>query len=356
MRADSSATSGSSSPLSARQILFKELLGCYVSASISVAAQLKLADHVAHGIDSLESLAAATGMDTDALRRLLRVLCSLEIFVEDEGVYSPTEKSLLLESERSGSLWAIAAMITSPLQWPTLGALLYSIQTGGAAFEHVNGEPHWEFLDSNPDFHDLFHNAMEAFSVQEAQAICDAYDFSDVRLVIDVAGGRGDLLLTILDRAPRAQGILFDIESVVDRAIERLAGDPRGARVQLTVGDMFDHVPSGADLIIMKNIIHNWPDTRALQLLESCANSMGPRTRLLICTRVLKPGNVPDPSKLQDMNMLVNLGGAERTADEFRMLLDKTDLEMMEIRDTKSPLSIIICERNSARNSWRSCG
>ncbi|WP_328349208.1 acetylserotonin O-methyltransferase [Streptomyces sp. NBC_00445] len=324
--------------------MFSLLMGCYASQCIAVAADLKIADYVHEAPRKPSDIARYTQCEARAMQRLMRALAGIGVFHErEDGSFELTVTGELLRSDIPGSLQPIARLIGSELQWPTLGNLSHTVRTGEPAFDHVFGMSMWEYLATNADAHALFHSSMSAFSTAEIRAILGNYDFSSAITVVDVAGGQGNLLAAIVDKYPHVEGILFERPEVTREARDQFVANGLGHRCRAIAGDMFSTIPSGADCYIMKSVLHNWGDERAAQLLRTCRDAMVDRATLLIITRVVRPANEPDLSKFQDLNMLINLNGAERTADEFRELLGSADLQLDEIIATPSPLSILVC-------------
>lgn len=327
-----------------RQTLWQMISGCFVSQAISVAATLGIADLLSTGPQSPTELARQTGTHAPSLYRLLRALASVGIFVEDdEGRFDLTPLAALLRQNVSGSLHAPAAMIRSKLQWPTLGDLLYSVQTGECAFNHLFEMGLWEYTQQDGQENKIFHDAMSSFSAAEVAAVCKAYDFSAFSTLMDIAGGHGRLLAAILQEYPRLQGILFDLPHVAQQAEALLDETGVAQRSQAIGGDMFSSIPAGCDAYIMKTVIHDWDDEQALALLCNCYAAMPSHGRLLLITRVIAPANVPDAGKFMDLNMLITLGGRERTAAEFTTLLDAANLVLARIIPTQSALNILEC-------------
>lgn len=332
-----------------RQQMFSLLMGCYASQCIAVAADLRISDYLHEAPQRPSDLARYTQCDARTMHRLLRALAGIGVFHErDDGFFELTAAGELLRSDVPGSLQPVARLIGSDLQWPTLGNLGHTVRTGEPAFEHVFGMSMWEYLATNADAHALFQSSMSAFSTAEVRAILSGYDFSDAVTVVDVAGGQGNLLAAIVDKYPHVEGILFEQPAVTREARDQFVANGLGHRCQAIAGDMFSTIPSGADCYIMKSVLHDWDDERATQLLRTCRDAMVGSATLLIISRVVRPANEPDLSKFQDLNMLINLGGAERTADEFGELLGKAGLRLDEIIATPSPMSILVCTPDAA--------
>jgi hypothetical protein len=219
--------------------------------------------------------------------------------------------------------------------------MLHSVRTGKTAFTQVHGMSLFEFLDTHHDVAAQFHAAMNAYSQLETTAIMDAYTFPENGTVVDVGGGQGTLLAALLTAHPHLRGVLFDQPAVVAEA-DRIFVDA-GVRARATVvgGDFFSEIPSGANVYMLKSVLHNWADGDAERILQCIRRAIPQDARLLIAERVVPPGNTPSEAKLFDINMLVVVGGLERTEEEYRQLLGRTGFALVQVIATKSPLSLI---------------
>ncbi len=327
-----------------QQELWRLITGCFVSQAIYVATKLGIADLLKDGPKSPTELSQTTVTHAPSLYRLLRALASVGVFVEDEqGRFGLTPMAELLQENVPGSMHAAGLLIGSTLQWPALGHLLYSVETGECTFDHIFGMTLWEYNAHHPEDHKLFQYAMTSFSAAEINAILSAYDFSALHTIVDVAGGHGKLLAAILNAYPSMHGILFELPDVAQQAEALLKAAGVTQRCTTVGGDMFVSVPAGCDAYMMKTVIHDWEDDQSVALLRVCRAAMPAHAKLLLISRVIAAGNTPDPSKFMDLNMLVTLGGRERTAAEIEAVLDAADLTLMRIIPTRSPLSIIEC-------------
>jgi pimeloyl-ACP methyl ester carboxylesterase len=233
--------------------------------------------------------------------------------------------------------------------WRAYGQLSRSIESGGSAFTHLYGEPFYGYLAKHPAPATLFHNAMTGFSEQEETAIMAAYDFSGVRTVIDVGGGQGGLALALLRAHPDLKAVIFDGTPPRDDTRASFARAGMTDRAEFLQGDFFAGVPRGGDLYILKSIIHNWDDSAAQTILSKCREAMPQSGRLLVAERVIPPGNAPSEAKLFDINMLVTLGGQERTEEEYKKLFDAAGLRLVQVIPTGSHLSLIVATRADSR-------
>ena len=174
-----------------------------------------------------------------------------------------------------------------------------------------------------------------------AKAVSAVYDFSWANVLVDVGGGTGAFLATILGANPRAQGILFDRQDVATAARDLLASSGVADRCQVAAGSYFDAVPSGGDAYILSWIIHDWDDDRSITILRNCRRAIARDGRVLVMELVIPPGNEASLSKLYDISMLVLTGGRERREDEYRELLAAADLRLTRVIPTGVSRSII---------------
>jgi hypothetical protein len=188
------------------------------------------------------------------------------------------------------------------------------------AFDQVYGQSFYDYLGQHPDSGALFHGAMSGFSEQEAAAIIEAYDFSAFLSIVDIGGGQGALMAALLRNHPNLHAVIFDRSSPTDETLRLFALPDVAGRSKFVQGDFFSSVPGEADLFILKSIIHNWDDASATAILSRCRSSMSKHSRLLVAERVVPPGNSASEAKLFDINMLVTLGGRERTEAEYVIL------------------------------------
>jgi hypothetical protein len=332
-------TAGGPSP---SETLRRMLHGYQVSQALYVAATLGIADLLAGGQKGVEELAERTGTHAPTLYRLLRLLASVGVFAEDDaGRFGLTPLAECLRSEAPGSQRAWAIMVCGPSFWSSWGELRHSVRTGETAFPKVHGMTNWEYRARHPEEGAVFDAAMTANTALESAAVADAYGFSRFGVLADVGGGQGLLLATILAANPSMRGILFDQPQVVAGARKVLGGAGVADRCEIVGGDFFDSVPGGADAYLLKSVIHDWEDRRAVEILRTCRAAMADGAKLLLVERVIRPGNAPDPAKFIDLLMLVMAGGRERTADEFGRLLDAAGFRLASVVPTAGALSII---------------
>jgi hypothetical protein len=195
----------------------------------------------------------------------------------------------------------------------------------------------WEHRAAHPEEGEIFDAAMTGLSAPVAEAIVQSYDFSNISVLVDVGGGEGGLLATILAANPTLRGVLYDLPHVVAAAGALLERAGVADRCEVVGGSFFEAVPRGADAYLLKSVIHDWDDAEAIQILGKCRAAVADTGRILVVEPVIRPGNEPDPAKYMDLNMLVMLGGRERTADDFERLYAEAGFRMTSIVPTGSP-------------------
>ncbi|HTE65031.1 MAG TPA: methyltransferase [Candidatus Binatia bacterium] len=323
--------------------LVKMLTGSWVSQALYVAAKLGIADLLRDGPTSCTMLAEATQTHAGALYRVLRALASVGVFAEDKNrCFSVTPLAEPLRADAPGSLRAFAIMLGEREHWRAWESVLHSVRTGQPAFEDVFGMPLFQYFAGHPEAARIFDEAMTSRSGQENAAIVAAYHFAEARTVIDVGGGQGTLLASILDVHPNARGVLFDLPHVIAPARIRMESAGHAVRCEFVAGDFFGVVPAGGDLYLLKKVIHDWDDDRAQLILTRCRTAMSGTGRLLLIEPVVPPGNEASFNKLLDLLMLVwNAGGRERTEGEHVALLALAGFRRSRVIPTRSGLTII---------------
>jgi len=326
-----------------QMVMMQMIMGYWVSQSIYAAAKLGIADHLASSERSYQELAVATDTNEQALYRLLRALASVGIFAETQvGKFAMTPLSAFLQSDTPSSLRDVSIMMGDREHYSSWGNILHAVKTGDSGFEQLFGMNVFEYYAQNPEPADIFDRAMTSFSNIEIAAVVSGYDFSSIRTLVDVAGGHGSLLTSILKANPHVSGILFDVPEVIERAKAQIATSEVSDRCQLMSGNFFESVPGGADAYVLKHIIHDWDDERASAILRQCHRAMADNGRVLVVEQVIPPGNNPFVGKLLDVNMLVMCpGGKERTSEEFRALFAESGFNMTRIVPTQGIVSVI---------------
>jgi hypothetical protein len=315
--------------------------GAMFTQAVGVAAELGIADLIHEGRNSAHELAVASGAHSRSLYRVLRALASIGVFRETSPrSFENTPMSELLRSGVPESMRNTAIFMAAPWHFNVWSNMRHSVMTGQTAWEKTHGEGPFEWMKSHPDEAQIFNNCMTELSVGAAGPIVEAYDFSDVGVLADIAGGHGYFLSQILKANPHLRGILFDVEMVTDGAPPMLDQNGVADRVEIVSGDFFKEVPP-ADAYVMKHIIHDWDDERGAAILRNIRRAMKGDGKLLLVEMVVPEGNDPHPSKSLDLEMLTSPGGVERTEEEYRELYETAGFRLNRIVPTKSPFSVI---------------
>jgi hypothetical protein len=325
------------------QALFDLLHGHWAARAIQVATSLRVPDALQDGPKSIEDLARMTETHPPSLYRLLRALASVGVFEEVEPrIFAHNEFSRFFQSSQPISLHNLARMMNAHWHWQTWGEMEYSIRTGKPVFEQLYGMDRWQYFEQHPEEGQIFDAGISNFSRLVDRAIAAAYDFSGSKALVDVGGGHGSLLLTILAANPALKGMLFDRAEVLDAARHFVEQAGLNGRCQLVSGDMFVGVPAGADVYLLKEIIHNWDDEHACQILRNCRKAMQPDQRVLLADNLIRPGGKETSfAKFLDLEMLMGFVGKERTAEEFQALLETSGFLLRKIIPTHSPLVLV---------------
>ena len=305
-----------------------------------VFAKLGLADELAAGPATSAELAAKTNVNAEALARVLRLAAYCELVTELPGDrFELTETGNLLRSGVEGSIKAHAIMVGEE-HYTAWGSLLYSVRTGKPAFDHVFGSPLFDYMAKNPDTQDTFDAAMSSGSDVYLAPLADAYDFR-ARTLVDVGGGNGSLSAIILRRHPQLEAVIYDQPQVLEAADRYLSDAGLRERCRLVAGNFFESVPEGGDIYFLSNIIHDWDDERATQILKNCRVAMNPSGVVLLLEAVVPEHGTPSAVAFYDVNMMVMLTGKERTQTQFETLLRAAGLGLNKVTPVSDTESLI---------------
>jgi len=322
--------------------LAHELKDCltksWMTQALYVAAELGIADLLSQGPRTSEDLAAATNSHPSSLRRLLQALSTFDICRElKDGRFEMTSMGAQLAvdhplSLRSWVLWWSHAL------WPVWGHLLDSVKTGESARKLLGGTEGYEHLSHDPSAEMVFNQALVELTRLEVRGLVQAYDFSRFKRVVDVGGGYGELLISILESNPSASGVLFELPHAIEGARHRFEQVRLAGRCNFVAGDFFQSVPGGGDAYVLKNILHNWNREQCRRILENCRRAMGEEAHLILIEFILperrEVSTIHQRLSLEDLNMLVLRGGQERSEAEFRELLDSAGFDVVQIAST----------------------
>lgn len=322
--------------------LFQMITGFAVSQAIYVAARLGIADLLKDGPKGTAELAKSAGADDGALYRLLRFLASQGIFAEcDNDRFKLTPLGECLQTGASGSMRTWAIFWGEEWVWRPWGELLYSVRNGLPAVDRIYGVGAFDYLAEHPEAAEIFHETMNAQAAMASAAVVAAYKFAGACKIVDVGCGDGSFLAAVLKANPGARGVLFDQAHVIEKTKAVIEAESVGDRYELAAGNFFAAVPAGGDIYVLKLVIHDWDDDRAIAILKNCRDQMARDGKILLIERVLRPGNEPDPGRLIDLNMLVRQFGRERDESEYRSLLAAAGFKPTKIVPTFSQVTVI---------------
>lgn len=322
--------------------MMEMILATWASQAITVAAELGVADALTDGPLPVEELADRVGADADALRRLLRALISRGIFRRRrDGRYELNCLAATLCSDAPVSISAAARFYGSREQRERWTLLIDAIRTGRSVVPALRGKESFDYFADQPELAELFNQTMTSISQLTTASVVTAYNFGAYPTIVDVGGGQGGLLASILTAAPASRGVLYDLPSVIATAGKLLEQHRVADRVRMAEGSFFHSVPGGGDAYILKNILHDWPDDKAVQILRNVRTAATPHATVLLVELVIPENDREFPGKWVDLEMLLNLGARERVATEYRELLGRAGFQMTRVVPTASPLSLV---------------
>jgi C-methyltransferase len=318
------------------------LLGAWVSQAIHAAAKLRLADALKAGPLRLDDLAARVGADPDALSRLMRALISRGIFRQHrDGRYDLTPLADTLRVDAPVSRAAQALLIGSAQHREHWSLLAESVTTGRPSVPQLRGKEFFDYLADDAEYAKLFNEAITSLSGTAEAAIVAGYDFNPFPTIVDVGGGHGGMLATILAATPTIHGVLYDQPHVVTGAPTLLKQRGVDQRVRIEQGSFFDNVPAGGDAYVLKNIIHDWPDEQAAAILGNVRAAAHAGATVLLIELVLPDHDRDFLGKWSDLEMLLVLGSRERTKAQYRNILRNNGFRTTRVVSTASPFSIV---------------
>ncbi|MGE8552585.1 MAG: methyltransferase [Chryseobacterium jejuense] len=327
--------------------MFEILGGLWLTGCVKTAAELNIADLLAAGPKTISLLAEETQSHETQLYRIMRALSSAGIFEESESrTFALNDLGAALQTNVPGTAKNFILTIMSE-HFPAYGDLTYAVQTGKIPFDHIHGKSLWEFYKEYPEIGENFGKGMTGMSGMELKGIIENYDFTPYKKMVDIGGGNGVMIHTILDNTPNSAGIIFDEANVIEKTVQMIP-DRLKERCSVAIGSFFDNIPEGADLYMMKWIIHDWSDDECVQILKNCYNAMPKGAKLLIIDAVIPDDsyNQPHMAKLLDIVMMSCLTGRERSLQEFKMIIEKSELQFNRlIHIGTEAKSIIECEK-----------
>ncbi|MFJ4717524.1 methyltransferase [Streptomyces sp. NPDC088785] len=322
--------------------LLELVMGSMVTQAIYVAAELRFAEALVDGPLAPAELARKVGAHEEAVARVLRLLASQGIFEgQDDGTYALTPMADALRADHPMSMRNIAVLMGHPIHWEDWGHFLDAVLTGEPSLPKLRGMGAFEYLEHNPDYGSVFINGMGSMSNTETFPVAGGYDFSQFKTVVDFCGGQGGLLAGILQSAPGTRGILADPRVANNGAAGFLASQGVAERVTTHDGGLFDPVVTGGDAYVLKHIVHDWPEDKALEILRNVRAAVPDHGKLLLVEMVPTPDNEPHSAKLVDLWLMLLVGGKERTREQYADLLARAGFRLERIVETAAAVSVI---------------
>jgi hypothetical protein len=318
-------------------------MGYLIPRCLHAVAELDIATRLGHTGRTAHDLAQEAGAHGPTLHRVMRALASVGVFKEtDAGRFEHTKLSETLRADAQSSLRPWVLMFGDETAWRSWGAFSHSVQTGAPAFEYLYGANCFEHLAGEPERSRVFDQAMSTVTSLTSDATLKAYNFSSIKLLVDVGGGNGTMLCSILKASPSMRGIIFDLPQVESSAIKYVDAQGLADRCDFLGGSFFEAIHQGADAYLLQRVLHDWDDEHCVRILKTCAHAAARGTKVLISEAIIQSGNAPFIGKLTDLHMLVMThGGRERTLEEYQSLLAKSGWSYTKAITTDSPYSMI---------------
>jgi O-methyltransferase domain/Dimerisation domain len=323
------------------QQMFRNITAYWVTQLMGTAARLGVADQLEKGPMQVDELAANVGANPSALYRALRACTAVGVFTEQAGhVFANNELSQTLRSNVPGSMRDFAIAQSAPGHWRPWELLTHAVKTGKPTTVEALGSEVWDWYASHAEESAAFSGAMDNLAAQVAAEVTKVIDFSTVGCVVDVGGAKGTLVSAVLRAFPKTKGVLLDLAHVVEPVRKSLAAIGLAERCEAVAGDFFKSVPQG-DVMLLKQVLHDWNDEQCTTLLRNCAAALPKGGRVLVVEMVISEDGRPSPAHLMDINMLVMLHGKERTTTEYGKLFQDAGLRLERVHPTHSPFSIV---------------
>lgn len=336
------AEPGESADTHPSDMLLRLVGGFWISCALYVAAKLRIADALKEEPRRSKDLAVLTDTHAPSLYRLLRALASTGIFAEDrQGYFTLTPPANYLRSDLPESFRSFVLQELKEAQHRSWEEMLYSVKTGRPARRVEWAEMSWRGMASSYGPDEVPGEPLDGVAARLRAAICRGYDFSRVRALVDLSGGDGTFLAFLLQSYAPLQGVVFTQPYALESAQARLKAEGVTERCKIIVGDFSETVPNGHELYLLREVLRNHDDARAMTILKNCRRAMPPQGKLLLIEAIVPEGNTPSFAKLQDLNLLLSSEGRERTEKEFNGLLRKAGLRLNRILPTTTEACIL---------------
>ena len=321
--------------ISIHTILLQASMAPMISKALATVIKLDIPDKLANGSKTAEELAEETGTYAPFLYRLLRFLTGFNIFAEDENKhFALTSLSDILRSDVPDSPREWVMFNPQSWRWEVWQAMMDVVLTGENSYKHIYQKDAYEVFAEKPEYALGFTQAMKSWSSSLPKAIVDSYDFSNAKTIVDLGGGMGSLLASILQANPTAKGILFDQPPVIEMAKQEMSNLDIADRCVFVAGNFFESIPAGGDIYIFSCVLNDWPDEDCIKVLQKCRHAIAADGKILIMEQLIGDLNKPTLGKFVDMMMMLETHGEIRNLDRFSKLLDAVDLKINKVIHT----------------------
>jgi hypothetical protein len=316
--------------------------GYWITQIVNAAATYALADHLAKGPAAAAEIAEMANTDPSATFRLLRACASLGLVTYD-GECRFTATSLLntLRTDNAQSLRDLAMLMAGPGNWLPWGRFVDCVKTGEPQAVAALGKMVFEYIAERPAESQTFTRAMKRAITFVTEEVARILDTRSATVIADIGGAGGSLLHAVLQANPAPSGIVFDLPNIAEIAKGAAAEVGLERRVTSVGGDFFEAVPA-ADLYLLRYILHDWDDAACIRILRNCRRAMLPGGRVAVIEQVLGDIGQPGPAPLMDLNMMVMLGGRERSETEYGQLFAAARLRLATTIETNTPMATVI--------------
>lgn len=321
------------------------LTGHWKTQIVSSAVRLGIVEALTNGPVPIGGLREDLDLDPEGMKRLVRALQVLGVVqIEDGDRVRLTDVGKLLAADEDFSLRE-ASLSWSEWNYDAWSGAADSVRDGLPSFDVSHGKPFFDWIEEHREKAHIYHNAMARYATYDYRKIPDAHDFSEHECLMDVGGGKGILLSTILRGNENLRGVLFDLESAIANAKRYLSESGVIDRCELIGGDFFEGIPEGADAMILSRVIHDWDDAKAGLILSNCWKSLQRGGTLYLLELVMSDDPLSELGVLVSLNNFVMLGGKERTLKEYVELLGKSGFEFVRVLGVSPVSSLLIFEK-----------
>ncbi len=328
------------------QALVQMLTGAWTTQLVAAVARLGIPDKLAIAQpQSSDQLARAVGANAGALYRVMRALSSIGVFADvGSGQYTLTPIGERLRSDHLESMRDFFLAETDDVHRRSWSALVDAIRSGLPQPAAVFGTTVFDYYGKHDEEGQQFGRAMENVSAMSAHGVLGNYDFSSAHLIVDVGGGNGSFLRAVLQQHRQPTGIVVDLPYMESQAVASIKQDGLQNRCRFEAHDIFESVPTGGDVYLLRFILHDWNDDESRRILKTVRTAMLPAGRVLIVEMLVPETNEPGLVQMMDINMLVMTGGRERSATEYGDLCAAAGLRLVRTIATGTPFFVVEAE------------